>query len=108
MNFAHVNCDENKSFCKKNGPKNYPALVVYPPVPIPSTELDLDLKKAINMGARHVKNHSEAVTDENFQGYLGTEATLPKVLLFTDKPRVSLVYKALSTKLKDKMKFGIV
>ena len=77
-------------------------------MPIPSIEMDLDLKKAINMGARHVQDNTEAVTNENFQGFLGTEATLPKVLLFTDKARVSLVYKALSTTLKDKMKFGVV
>lgn len=48
------------------------------------------------------------MTDENYQGYLGTEATLPKVLFFTDKPRVSLVLKSLSTTLKEKMKFGVV
>ena len=54
MNFAHVNCTEDSTFCKKNGPKNFPALMVYPPMPIPSTELSLDIKKGVNIAARHV------------------------------------------------------
>lgn len=40
--------------------------MVYPPMPIPSTELNLDVKKGINIAARHVQNYTEAVTDENF------------------------------------------
>lgn len=103
VNFAHVNCEDNKQFCKKVGPKEFPSLTVYPPVPIPSTTFGLEMKKAINLAAKYVSDNTEVVNDENYQGFLGTQATLPKILYFNDKKKVSLIIKSLSTKFKNKI-----
>ncbi len=36
INFAFVNCEKDRALCKKNAPKDLPALKLYPPVPIPA------------------------------------------------------------------------
>lgn len=63
---AFVNCDDNKKFCKENGPKDLPALKMFPPVPIPTQEFGMDLKKAINSSVRYVKNYVKVVDNDAF------------------------------------------
>lgn len=58
MNFGFVNCSENIKFCKSNGPKNLPGLILFPPTPIPATEYSLDAKTAVNQAVKYVKNYA--------------------------------------------------
>lgn len=87
-----------------------PGLKLYPPVPIPSQEFELDIKKSVNAAVKYVKNYVETVKEDNFQGFLKVDPTIPKVLYFTDseKLRVPLLLKALSVSFNKKLRFGFV
>lgn len=87
-----------------------PALKLYPPVPIPTSEYPLELKKAINQSVRYVKNYVQLVNSENYLGFSKVDPTIPKVLYFSDneKESVPLMMKALSVSFNKKLSFGIV
>lgn len=57
LQFGFVNCGEYKKFCEKEASRKRPFLRVFPPVPIPSFDLDLDVKQAVNKSVRYVKNY---------------------------------------------------
>lgn len=65
VNFAFVNCETDRSFCQKHAPKNLPKLKLYPPVPIPSQEYDLDLRKVINQAVKYVKNYVKVLKEDD-------------------------------------------
>lgn len=108
INFGFINCSENADFCKSEKPANMPGLKVYPPIPIPPIEMDLDANKAIQLGVKYIQAYVTEVTDESVAGFMGSDAIVPKVLLFTDKPGIPLIYRALSNAFNAKMNFGIV
>ncbi len=60
----------------------------------------------MNQAVKYVKDYVKEVKDDKIQGFLRTEPTLPKVLYFTDKPRKSLLIKALSSSFNHKLSFG--
>jgi hypothetical protein len=43
-----------------------------------------------------VQSKVQEVTDDNYQQKMGENPAVPKVLLFTDKPGVPILFKALS------------
>lgn len=96
--FFGIDCEADHALCAKEDIKQFPALKIYPPVPIPSPEPDfeLDLKKAVRIASNYVQSKVVEVNDDNFQQKLGENPAVPKVLLFTDKPGVPILYKALS------------
>lgn len=110
VNFAFVNCKDYKKLCDQNAPKNLPSIKVFPPQPIPAQDFDLDLKKAINQSVKYLKNYVQVVKEDNFQGFLKVDPTIPKVLYFTDNEKgvVPLMLKALSSTFNKKLSFGIV
>ena len=80
---------------------------VYPPVPIPPQEMDLDIKKAVNLSVKYVQNYVKNLIDDEMQGFLKLEQTIPKVLYFTEK-RLPLSIKALSNNFNKKLQFAMV
>lgn len=108
INFGFLNCSENKDLCNSEKPSKLPSLKVYPPIPIPPTDLDLDVNKAVKLGASYVQSYVTELTDEAAPGFLGGDMIVPKVMLFTDKQGLPLIYRALSNAFNAKMNFGIV
>lgn len=108
INFGFVNCTEQKKLCTKEKPTEMPGLKVYPPLPIPSVSMPLELGKAVKMAVSHIKAYVTEVNEDNVAGFLGDDAIVPKVLLFTDKKGLPLIYRALSNNFNNKMNFGIV
>lgn len=108
LHFGFVNCSENADFCKNEQPDQMPGLKVYPPVPIPPISMELDINKAVKIGASYIKSYVTEVKDENAAEFLASDAIVPKVLLFTDKQSLPLIYRALSNAFHAKMNFGIV
>jgi hypothetical protein len=106
--FGSVNCNKEKSLCVKEAPKSLPAFKVYPPMPLPPVEFELDLKKALGEATRHIKSYLTELSEENFAGFISSDLGLPKVLLFTDKPGNSMIIRALSNTFNNKMRFGVV
>lgn len=96
--FCAIDCEADFALCAKEDVKQVPALKIYPPVPIPSPEPDfeLDIKRAIRISSGYVQSKVQEVTDDNYQQKMGENPAVPKVLLFTDKPGVPILFKALS------------
>lgn len=108
LNFGFINCSENKSVCDAEKLPKYPGLKVYPPIPIPPQDLELDAEKAVRLGASYIQSYVTEVTDDTAAGFLGNDVIVPKVLLFTDKKGLPLLYRSLSNSFNAKMNFGIV
>lgn len=108
LHFGFVNCSENKDVCAAEKLAKVPGLKVYPPIPIPPTDLELDVEKAVRLGASYIQSYVTEVTDETAPGFLGSDVIVPKVLLFTDKKGLPLMYRSLSNSFNAKMNFGIV
>lgn len=96
--FVGIDCDSDSSLCNKEDVRSFPALKVYPPIPIPAQEPDYDLnvKKILGQATGFVQSKVVEITDDNFQQKLGENPAVPKVLLFTDKPTTPILFKALS------------
>jgi len=74
---------------------------MYPPFPVPVSDLDLtngfesiNLKKKM---AKHISDKSIEITNNNVKTFVGEDVSVPKVLLFTNsKKGTPFVFKALS------------
>jgi hypothetical protein len=98
--FGAVDCDGNSSICVKEKVSEFPVFRIYPPHPIPHVDVLVDenfsiekLKKTAN---RFVNNKTIEITNTNIDAFLDDNPMKPKVLLFTDKKGIPVVYKALS------------
>ena len=59
--------------------------------------------------ARYVRSLVIEITNANLQTFTAENPSVPKVLLFTDKPKgVPMIYKGLSVAFEKKLNFGIV
>ena len=108
ITFGYVNCQREAALCKREVSNPLPVLKVYPPVPVPAVEMDLILPKALGMATQHIKGYTSDVDDDNLPGFVTSDPSLPKVLLFTDKTGSPMIFRALSTAFNKKLKFGIV
>lgn len=107
---GQVNCTSNAELCKKQFEGKLPAIMVYPPQPIPSKTFVLaDVNKAIGFAVRHLTHSVIEINDESYIGFLQSEKTMPKILLLTDKAKgIPLLAKGLSNSFNNKMKFGLI
>jgi hypothetical protein len=105
-----VDCDEHYDTCEKEKVTKTPLVRVYPPMPIPSYdhEGELSTKAIVNAAARYVGSNVIEINSTNHNKFTTENPSVPKVLLFTDKPSVPLMYKALSLAFEKKIFFGIV
>ncbi|KAF4665650.1 hypothetical protein FOZ61_010657 [Perkinsus olseni] len=106
-----VDCDENRALCDQNNIKECPKLVIYPRNPIPQFiyegKMDVhDMKKAV---LRYLPTELVKKLDTaNVDSFLTTDASMPKVLLFTEKDTPPPMFKALSNEFRKEMQFGLV
>ncbi|KAF4715494.1 hypothetical protein FOZ63_032532 [Perkinsus olseni] len=106
-----VDCDENRALCDQNNIKECPKLVIYPRNPIPQFiyegKMDVhDMKKAV---LRYLPTELVKKLDTaNVDTFLTTDASMPKVLLFTEKDTPPPMFKALSNEFRKEMQFGLV
>jgi len=109
---AAINCDEWSVFCDKQGVKETPTVMIYPPNPVPAFKYEgkMEQKGISGKIARFMPDLTEKLTKENIDKYLSTEPSKPKVMLFSNKKSAPLMWKALSseTVFKRTVKFGFV
>lgn len=98
LTFVAIDCQDNNPICQREDVRQFPAIKVYPPVPIPvlPADLELDMKKIVRQASGYVQSKVQEINDDNYQQKLGENPAVPKVLLFTDKPTTPILYKALS------------
>merc|ERR1719240_462168 len=70
----------------------------------------METKSISSKIAKFFSDLSTALTKDNVDGFLTTEPTKPKVLLFSNKPKPPMMFRALSseTVFKRTVKFGFV
>lgn len=108
VNIGFVNCNNQKSLCAKEAPKNLPSLKLYPQNPSPTEEFPLEVKKSLARALSFLKYDITELSADNASQFLSSDISLPKSLLFTDKPGLPLIFKALSSTFKNKLRFGII
>jgi hypothetical protein len=107
-----VSCSDFPVFCEKQGVKETPSIMFYPINPVPAFKYEgkVETKAIIAKLARHIPDFTVRVTKENADGFITTDPTKPKVILFSNKKTVPTMWKALSseTVFKRTVKFGFV
>ena len=95
-----VECNEFSSICDKEGITEFPTYKVYPPFPVPSSDLKsedgLDTDKLKKMAFRHVGDRVIAINETNHDVFKEDNPGKPKVLLFTESKKAPIVFRALS------------
>lgn len=107
---AAVNCGEYKELCDKQEVREFPSFKIYPPLPAPvfPYEGDINAKSIIASLGRFVDNKVTEIHSGNIDTFLQEKANIPKILLFTDKKGVPLIYKVIATQFDKKAIFGII
>ena len=95
---AGLNCKKYKDLCSKQGVTDFPTFKVYPPLPAPPMKYEgkIETKYIISYLGKFVGNKVQELNNNNFDDFIHTKPNIPKVLLFTDKKNVPLIFKRLS------------
>jgi len=106
-----VDCNAFSQICQKEKITNFPHIRVYPPFPAPAQDYEeeaLDTDKIKKLANRFVTSRVVEITSSNLETFINDNPSKPKVLLFSDKKGIPVVYKALSTHFDKTLLFGIV
>ena len=120
---AGLNCKKYKDLCSKQGVTEFPTYKIYPPLPAPPMKYEgkIEPKRILSYLGRFVDNKAQELNNNNFDDFINSKASIPKVLLFTNKKNVPLIFKRLSVQfhvskynfyvifnIQNKIDFGIV
>ena len=102
LRIGSVECNQWSKICQKEGITEFPTYRVYPPNPIPQVDLidienTLDTDKLKKMAFKYIGNRVIDITAANHDVFKTDNPGKPKVLLFTDKTKPPIVFRALST-----------
>jgi len=105
-----VDCDTYADLCRKEDITEFPTIKLYAPIPIPPTKYPGELKTddLIKWASKYLHSNVIEITNANVATFLAEHPSVPKVLLFTDKKGVPIIYKGLSVSFEKKLNFGIV
>ena len=118
-----VECTEWKQICDKEGITTYPSYKVYPPMPIPPSQIDMegkevDTDKLKKAAYKYIGNRVIDISSQNIDTFLKDNPGKPKMLLFANNTSTPIVYRALSTyfdvsnnsvlNLQKTLEFGII
>merc|ERR1719433_2574954 len=89
-----ISCSDWPVFCDKQGVKETPTVMVYPTNPMPAFKYEgkMEAKALSGKVARFMPDMSTKLTTENVDTYTTTNPTLPKVMLFSAKKSVPLIW----------------
>ena len=102
LRIGAVDCEEFSQICDKEGVTEFPTYRIYPPFPVPTQDLksgdkELDTDVLKKMCFKHIGNRAIEITAQNHDVFKTDNPGKPKVLLFTDKQKFPIVFRALST-----------
>ena len=107
---AGLNCKMYSELCAKQNVKDYPSYMIYPPLPAPVMKYEgkLEPKYVLSYLGKFIDNKCQELSNNNFDDFISQHPNLPKILLFTDKKNIPLIFKRLSLEFNKKIEFGIV
>jgi len=97
-----VECTEWKKICDNEGVTTYPSYKIYPPIPIPTSFIEMegkevDTDKLKKTAFKYIGNRVIDITSTNIETFLKDNPGKPKMLLFANNKSAPIVYRALST-----------
>ena len=107
---AGLNCKKYKDLCSKEGVTEFPTYKIYPPLPAPPMKYEgkIEPKKIISYLGRFVENKAQELNNNNFDDFISSKSNIPKILLFTNKKNIPLIFKRLSLQFDVSNKFNII
>ena len=95
---AGLNCKMYSELCAKQNVKDYPSYMIYPPLPAPVMKYEgkIEPKSIISFLGKFVENKCIELNNNNFDDFINSKSNIPKILLFTDKKNIPLIFKRLS------------
>ena len=104
---AGLNCKKFKDLCSKEGVTDYPTYKIYPPLPAPPMKYEgkIEPKNIISYLGRFVQNKAQELNNNNFDEFINGRANIPKVILFTNKKNIPLIFKRLSLQFDVSLKY---
>lgn len=107
-----INCEDWPVFCKEHDVAETPAIKLFPTNPMPAYKFKGKLEKGSMSKAvsKMIGNLATDLTKENSDAWLTSDATKPKVILFSNKDKIPTILRALSseTVFRRSVKFGFV
>jgi len=107
---ATVDCYGQYELCEKEQVTKTPVVRIYPALPVPAFDYegDMSAKGWTGAASRFVQSNVIEINSTNANKFTTENPSVPKALLFTDKPGVPLIFKALSVAFEKKIFLGIV
>ena len=95
---AGLNCKLYHDLCRKENVIEYPSFMIYPPLPAPVMKYEgkIDVKHIFSYLGKFVDNKCVELNNNNFDDFINSKLNIPKILLFTDKKNIPLIFKRLS------------
>ena len=95
---AGLNCKKYKDLCAKEGVTEYPTYKIYPPLPAPPMKYEgkIETKYIISYLRKFVGNKVQELNNNNFDEFIHDKPEIPKILLFTNKKNIPLIFMRLS------------
>jgi len=107
-----INCNDWPKFCTKNNVKTTPSVMLYPINPFPAFlfEGKMEVKAISAKLSKMIPDQSTRVTKDTVDAWLSSDASKPKVIVFSNKKTPPTILKALSsdTVFRRGVKFGFV
>jgi len=107
-----INCNDWPKFCAKNKCETQGSILMYPVNPFSAFlyEGKMEVKAISAKLSKMIPDQSTRVTTENVDAFLTSDASKPKVLVFSNKKNAPIILKALSsdTVFRRGVKFGFV
>ncbi|PFH31916.1 putative thioredoxin [Besnoitia besnoiti] len=101
-----VNCGENAKLCRDQKVETFPSILIYPVLPLPPYKFEGKADSASLSRALGPLIPSSVMTPKDlkdFEKAMASFVQVPKVLIFSEKSKPSILLKALSTAFKDKL-----
>lgn len=95
---AGLNCKKYKDLCSKQGVTEYPTYKIYPPLPAPPMKYEgkIEPKNILSYLGKFVGNKAVELNINSFDDFITSKPNVPKILLFTNKKGIPLIFKRLS------------
>jgi thioredoxin-like negative regulator of GroEL len=105
-----VDCYKEWELCDKEKITKTPTVRIYPPLPVPAFDFEGEnsAKGISQASGKFVGNKVIEINSTNINKFIQDTPSVPKCLLFTDKPGFPLIYKALSIAFDQKIFLGII
>ena len=95
---AGLNCKKYKDLCSKEGVTDFPTYKIYPPLPAPPMKYEgkIETKNIFSYLGRFIGNKAQELNNNNFDDFISSRSNIPKILLFTNKKNITILFKRLS------------